>query len=374
MLGCQDSKKKIGLQLRGQCVCAKIRSQRRKESTMNHNTSTYNASNAALAAALASPFRNYHVVNEGIRQGLVKSRDMSKVTLHNEGRPATRPILRNHWAAYMSGDNQVTEFSFHVDGISLKVWEKDADGVAFVAVSENLGFDMALVWRRFEYDVRFGKARLSDDSSSFQRYFIENTNGGTVRLLARKDGIALMIKWLRRQERFITRQCQMLEDELSQVGAALGGQTSMVGYANYSDTNSEHVKEKRIARAGKIMQDAVFSALIRRGSSMPSDKVERVLEAPPTALLTKQSSLHKIEGGYSAGVGNKGQIDSYRVAPRNRKIEARAILADMAARQLARAEKAMNEGMFDEGERLFALAAETEAKANALNTAKDKKE
>jgi hypothetical protein len=341
---------------------------------MNHNTSTHNSSNSALIAALANPFRNYHAINEGIKAGLVKSRDMSKVTLHNEGRHATRPILRNHWAAYVSGDDQVTEFSFHVDGITLKVWEKDVQGEAIVVVSENLGFDMGLVWKRFEYDVKFGKARLSDDSSSFQRYFIENTNGGTVRLLARKDGIALMVKWLRRQERFINLQCERLEEELSRVGAALGGQTSMVGYANYSDTDSEHVKEKRIARAGKIMQDAVFSALIRRGSSMPSSKVERVLDAPPTALLTKQSSLHKIEGGYSAGVGNKGQIDSYRVAPRNRKIEARAILADMAARQLARAEKAMNEGMFDEGERLFALAAETEAKANALNTAKDKKE
>lgn len=360
--------------MRGRDVRASIRNQRRTGKKKHMNNSTHNVSNEALSAALASPFRNYRVVNDGIKAGLVKSRDMSKVTLHNEGRPATRPILRNHWAAYMSGDNQVTEFSFHVDGITLKVWEKDANGVAFVAVSENLGFDMRLVWLRFEYDVKFGKARLSDDSSSFQRYFIENTNGGTVRLLARKDGISLMIKWLRRQERFITRQCQMLQDELDEVGKALGGQTSMVGYANYSDTDSEHVKEKRIARSGKIMQDAVFSALIRRGSSMPTSKVERVLEAPPTALLTKQSSLHKIEGNYSAGTGNKGQLDSYRVAPRNRKIEARAILADMAARQLARAEKAMNEGMFDEGERLFALAAETEAKANALNTAKDKKE
>jgi hypothetical protein len=341
---------------------------------MNQTTSTHNDSNSALNVALANPFRNYRVVNDGIKAGLVKSRDMSKVTLHNEGRPATRPILRNHWAAYMSGDNQVTELSFHVDGITLKVWEKDDQGRAYVAVSENLGFDMALVWKRFEYDVKFGKARLSDDSSSFQRYFVENVNNGTVRLLARKDGISLMIKWLRRQERFITRQCQLLEDELSAVGAALGGQTSMVGYANYSESDSDHVKEKRIAKAGKIMQDAVFSALVRRGSSMPSEKVERVLDAPPTALLTKQSSLHKIEGGYSAGVGNKGQIDSYRVAPRNRKIEARAILTDMAARQLARAEKAMNEGMFDEGERLFALAAETEAKANALNASKDKTE
>jgi hypothetical protein len=182
-----------------------------------------------------------------------------------------------------------------------------------------------------------------------------------------------MVKWLRRQDRFITRQCKLLEDELNAVGKALGGQTSMVGYANYSESDSDHVKEKRIAKAGKIMQDALFS-LIRRGSSMPATKVERVLEAPPMALLTKQSSMQKLEGGYAAGVGNKGQIDSYRVAPRNRKIEAGAILADMASRQLARAEKAMNEGMFDEGERLFALAAETEAKANALKVKKEKSE
>ena len=342
---------------------------------MNQSTSTIiSDSNSALIASLNNPFRNYHAVNEGIKAGLVKSRDMSKVTLHNEGRPTTRPVLKNHWAAYMSGDNQVTELSFHVDGISLKVWEKDAQGKAFVAVSENLGLDMRLVWLRFEYDVKFGKARLSDDSSSFQRYFVENVSNGTVRLLARKDGISLMVKWLRRQERFINLQCERLEEELSAVGKALGGQTSMVGYANYSENDSEHVKEKRIAKAGKIMQDAVFSALVRRGSSMPSEKVVRILEAPPTALLTKQSSMSKIEGNYSAGTGNKGQLDSYRVAPRNRKADARAILADMAARQFARAEKAMNEGMFDEGERLFALAAETEAKANALNAKKDKSE
>jgi len=255
---------------------------------MNQSTSTIiSDSNSALIASLNNPFRNYHAVNEGIKAGLVKSRDMSKVTLHNEGRPTTRPVLKNHWAAYMSGDNQVTELSFHVDGISLKVWEKDAQGKAFVAVSENLGLDMRLVWLRFEYDVKFGKARLSDDSSSFQRYFVENVSNGTVRLLARKDGISLMVKWLRRQERFINLQCERLEEELSAVGKALGGQTSMVGYANYSENDSEHVKEKRIAKAGKIMQDAVFSALVRRGSSMPSEKVVRILEAPPTALLTK---------------------------------------------------------------------------------------
>lgn len=317
-----------------------------------------------LSQALNSPFRTFRTVNQGIQAGLVKRRDMSRVTLHNENRPRYRPILKNHWACYMSGENEITELSFHPDGITIKVWEKDLQGKPFIKEAHNAGWDMGLVWNRFEHDVRFGRARLSDDSSSFNRFVVKSAHSDNARTVARKDGVNLMVKWLNRQARYISAQCEKVIQELDKVGKAMG-KGAFIGFASYSEQDAPHVVEKRIAQATAQYQTAVHNAIFR-GRSMPTSKVSEVLDAPPTALLTKQSSLQKLEGNYAAGVGNKGQLDSFRSSPRNTKAQAQFILAQMAERQYKRAQEALDSGNFTEGEKLFKMAEETENKANAL--------
>jgi len=327
-----------------------------------------------MVKLLSSEFRTYQDVNKGIQTGLIQPRSMSKVTLTNEQRPRFKPILRNHWACYMTGQNTITELSFHVDGIAIKLWEKDLNGVAFVKEAFDIGLDMNLVWTRFERDIKFGRACLSDDSSTYQRYLAKakpNKHGATI---ARRDGVSLMIRWLRRQEKFIERQQELLMIELRAVGAAMG-KSAFVGYADYEEELSTEAIEKRKAQAKAIRLNAVHKALIKRACRMPAAKVSEVLNDAPANLCVKQSAMRKIEGGYSAGVGNKGQIDSYTSAPKNeRKQSAQSILKKMASRQFERAQKALNEGNMSQANSLFRIAAETEAKAKVLKLGKPDKE
>ena len=343
-----------------------LTSQRNRVMIVIGDNAMNTTSDSSVVKQLSSPFRTYQEVNKAILSGYIKPRDMSKVTLTNEQRPRFRPILRNHWACYMTGQNTITELSFHVDGIIIKLWEKDLNGVAFVKEVHDIGLDMNLVWTRFERDVKFGRACLSDDSSTYQRFLSKaqlNKFGATI---ARRDGISLMVRWLRRQERFIVRQQELLMTELKAVGAALG-KSAFVGYADYEPELSEEAIEKRKAQAKAVRVNAIHKALISRACRMPETKVSEVLDSAPANLCLKQSAMRKIEGGYSAGVGNKGQIDSFRSAPKNpRKQSAESIMRDMAVRQLARAEKALNDGDISEAETLFRLAAETETKANSL--------
>ena len=334
----------------------------------------HTTTDSSVVKQLSSPFRTYQEVNKAILSGHIVPRDMSKVTLTNEQRPRFRPVLRNHWACYMTGQNSITELSFHVDGIVIKLWERDLNGVAFVKEVHDIGLDMNLVWTRFERDIKFGRACLSDDSSTYQRFLSKAKPNKYGMTTARRDGISLMVRWLRRQERFIERQKDLLMTELKAVGAALG-KSAFVGYADYETELSEEAIEKRKAQAKAVRITAIHKALISRASRMTGAKVSEVLDSAPSNLCLKQSAMRKIEGGYSAGVGNKGQIDSYRSAPKSaRKQSAESIMRDMAVRQFARAEKALNEGDIEGAESLFRLAAETEAKANAMKTAKPEKE
>lgn len=338
--------------------------------SVTNSVSSVSSTNSDLAV-LFSPFRTFKDVNRGIRAGYIKTRCMSKVTLYTEQRPRFRPVVKNHWACYMSGNEQVTEIAVHPDGITIKVWEKDLNGTAFVAESHNIGLDINLLWARFETDIRSGRAQLSDDSSTFQRFLSRATpmkEGYS--LIARRDGISLMIKWIRRQERYIIRQQNKLVDELNSVAKAIGSASGgLCGYADFEDTLSEEAQNARSARAAAIRTEATLKALVFRGTTMPSSKREEVLDCAPATLNVKQSSMNKTEGGYTAGVGGKGQLDRFRAAPRGSmsgKAQAKAILSDMADRQFRRAEAALNEGRIEEAEYLFAQAAQTEAKANNL--------
>ncbi len=323
--------------------------------------------NTITTARLESPYRTYKDINQGILSGLVKPRSMSVVTLTNEQRPKFLPVLRNHWACYMTGPNTITEFSFHVDGIIIRLWEKDVNGVPTVKDCFDVGLDMNLVWVRFEKDVKFGRTYLSDDSSTYQR-FLSKTNSPRnhgVLTVARRDGISLMVRWLRRQERFILRQQELLMAELNEVGKALG-KNGLIGYADYDSTASKEVIEKREAQASAIMTQAIHKALITRASRVSGIKVSEILDSAPNALTVKQSSMAKIEGGHASGVGNKGQLDSFARGPKLRKESAESVLRNMASRQIARAEKLFNEGNIKEAESLLAIATATQEKADAM--------
>ncbi|MEI7620867.1 MAG: hypothetical protein WCJ57_04865 [Candidatus Falkowbacteria bacterium] len=318
-----------------------------KGTSMNSNTHTM-----TTGINLNAETRTYRDTNKGILAGIIKPSCMSKVTLTNEQRPNGRPILRNHWACYRTGQDSVTEYSFHVDGIIIKEWEKGIDGHAFVKEVHDIGLDMNLAWARFETDVRAGRAFLTDDSSTFQLFLSKNQPNRNGMTIARRDGISLMVRWMRRQERFIVAQQERLMVELRAVGKAMG-KSAFVGFADHEEELGEEAAMKREAAAAAVHQDAVYNALIKRTCRMSGAKVSEVLDCAPASLNVKQSSMTKLEGNHHAGVGNKGQIDSFRSAPRVRKQDAESILRGVAERQFARAEKALASHDYDEAEKLF---------------------
>jgi hypothetical protein len=326
----------------------------------------------SVHSAFHPTFRNHKTINQAITEGLIKPRSMASVTLYAEQRPVHRPMLGNHFAAYVSGNDRITEIQVHVDGITLKVWEKRIDGTSYVKESHNLGLDIDLLWARFESDVHSGKAQLQDDSGTFQRFLSKNikfrdAKTGKLRdsTICRRDGISLMVRWLNRQTRFVYRQQDILMRELN----AMGENAAWDSFADCPEDN-EGIFAKRLAEGTATQLEATLRNMTRRANRLPTIKASEVLDAAPRMLQTKQARMVKLEGNYRAGIGGRGQLDRYRSAPRRAaKVSSVVLYEAMIKRQTERAQAALDAGDCRLCEALLRIVDETTAKLNAANEA-----
>ena len=315
-------------------------------------------------------------VNHAIQSGSFLPRSMAKVTLYAEQRPQSRPILRNHWAAYKTGAEQVTEIAVHVDGITIKVWERSLAGTAFVRECFGLGLDAGLLWARFQTDVEAGRAQLSDDSATFQRFLSKNIKHRDPKTgkmheskIARRDGVSLMVRWLNRQTRFIHRQQDIIMGELNELAGSVNGAWDSL--ADAPDDN-DALLAKHVAEGKATQLQASIRILARRGSAMPMGKVDEVLDRAPASLGVKQARMVKLEGNYTAGVGGQGQLDRYRSAPRRSpKVSAVKVLDAMLSRQMSRAQDALDAGDLALAQSLLKTVEKTEQKLAAAQAAQD---
>ena len=147
-----------------------------------------------------------------------KSRCPTKLSLVNQTHVSASPVKCKEAIAYMSGENQITEFQIKKDGFHIVRWERKAPGEkAFPANYCHAGLDTNKVWLTLEKDCLSGSARLSD------RAAIRGVGGNADNRAESRavDDVASVVNWIKRAEIWLDKVGDKQKAEVEKANAAL---------------------------------------------------------------------------------------------------------------------------------------------------------